>query len=321
MPFIENNWQLIMAITGAAIALGVTFTEKLAKRKNTRVLLILAVFGFLIYTVQQLMQTELDNNRELLIIDIKKTVHGTHDIVVGLADSLKGRALAELGEELFTINDDPDAAPNVQLEAIDKTSVDKWRRYAHWVDATKRREGVVPCLSLTLNARHRYMVELVLAFLLTDAKTQGAIGDALLSHDLSRWRAFPDDDFVKQYGLKPQSLGYVLFFDGGPDKLIAYASAEELVEELYIKKIMGWAKKIENELNKKQDNAKEALKELFSSVSTSVETTADIPDIVKMMIKEDVAEVTVWEDRKKYLVKLQHLIKLAKEGVGPVSLD
>lgn len=314
MAFIENNWQLILAISGAVIALGVTFTEKLAKRKNTRVVLILAVFGFLVYTVQQLVQTELDNNRALLIKDIKKTVHGTYDIVVDIADSLKGKALAELSDELFTISDDPVAARDVQIKAIDKTSVDKWSQYANWVEATKQRKGVVPCLSLTLNAGHHYLVELMLAFLLTDAKTQGVIGDVLLSYDLAMWQAFPDDDFVKQYGLKPQSVGYVLFFEGGPDKLIGYANAEELVEELYIQKRMGWSKKTENELNKKQDNAKEALKEIFSSVSTSVETTADISEIVKMMIKDDVAEVTVLEGRKKYLVKLQHLIKSAKEG-------
>ena len=306
------NWGLILAIAGAAIALAITFTEKLVQYKKTRLILILAVFGFLIFIVQQLMQAELDKNRQKLVEDIQNTVDITYDLVKGISRNVKG-GLADWGEKLVTINEET-KEPEKRIENFDKGSVDKWPNYAEWVRRKKSEKGVMPCLSLTLNAKHIYAVGLVQAFLLTSEETKEKIASVLKS---GQWQNFPDNDFIKTFGLRPNSVGCVLFFeDRGlkTKRFLGYAQADKFVEELHFKQQIDLSSNIEGQLNKEHDKPEIFLENMFSSVRTSRVESSNVEDIVETMLEKDIGEITVLQENQKYLVKLKQLVRLAKAG-------
>lgn len=313
MNSIFDNWYVLLGIAGAAVSLSASITDKLSGRKKTRMLLMLAVLGFLVFTVQQLLQSNLDATREKLIDQIRTTVTETREIVGNLAARLKDLPLDALGSRLFTIEDDPQAARAMRIEAMAKGSVSTWETYASWLSRTKQEAGVAPSLSLTVNGSHYYLPGLVQAFLLTDSDSgiRSAIR-AVISGRPKDWEAFPNENFVHDFGLAPRSVKYVLFFDGSSTNLIGYAEAGRFVEELYAKQRLGLTEHVKSLLNDPVD-ADRLAKEFLSFEKAVVVAQTDIAEIIQTMLKQDASEVVVTEQRGRYLVKLLKLVRVAEK--------
>ncbi|MFX0201601.1 MAG: hypothetical protein ACFFCW_36255 [Candidatus Hodarchaeota archaeon] len=309
LNFLTDN-ALVIGIIGAIVAFFLAITETIAKRKKTRYVFVLAILGFVILILQQVIQYSSEKSSSEIIGYIKQNVEDTRVTVDKIAARLETVSLENLGKELVSVESNRQAAQSVMF-AFSKGSPEKWPLYADWLSEMQQKKNSLPCLYLTLNANKRYRIGLLLAYLLTGTDNRIRLAMHEIVGERDKWKVFPDNEFIKQFGIAPDAVQYVLFYDRNPSNMIGYADAKDFVKELLLYRSLGQSQKIETLFNSPQDDARKALRQKFSSVKTHIVIERDISKIVNTMIEEDTSEIAVIDQQRRYLIKLERVIKLA----------
>ena len=327
VEFVRQNPLLVLGIAGASISFLISLLEFISERKTPRRIFLLVILGFLILIGQQAVEFVQERNAEAIaktekallaaneetrtkiIEQIQSNVQVTRVTVESIAVRLQAVPLSSLGNELVTI-------ANTELreaETFAKGAPEAWPAYADWIQQEVE-GGREASLTLTLNAHGSYDVGLLLAYLLTASATRADIAGVVRSP--SDWDKFPSPEFLTRHGTNVQGAKWVLFFDGNPSTLVAFADATSFAHELTIlAQRAADRREIERLLNDPTARpAAEALAAKFASVRTDILHESQADQVVSKMIEEQIAIAAVVPDGgPRYMVRLERMIKVATQ--------
>lgn len=329
MNFIQGHLLLVLTIVAAVISFLASLIGIVFKKKPVVILATLAILGFAVGITYQLyaynekqetarrsaaekqIQEAAQRARDNVIKEINLNVIETKITVAAIADRLKTSTLREIGTELVTIRSSS-TGHFEETAAFAKGSDVMWAIYADWLGSV-RQSDVAPSLSLTLNGGHQYNSGLLLAYLLTSDGTRGDLSRVINDHE--SWYTFAAEKiYLKNFKPKTGHLGWVLFYDGSGDNLVAFADAQAFTQELMVYHRLGQHHRIENLLNTRLAKPAEALQQVFSSVRTAVFATRSPADLVRVMIEEQLAVSVATGEKQPYVARLERMIQLAAEG-------
>jgi hypothetical protein len=310
MPlFLQENALLVLGLTGAVISFLIFLTEKIARKKNARIVVILAAMGFLILTGQQVIEHLKEKNRNLLneartniVKDIRLKVTKTLTLVEQLSGKLKGQSPEKIGVEIVQSE-----KPNNLLE-FGKGPPGEWHDYAGWLEASRGDDMKVTCLTMTISANRHYDIGLLLAYLLTNSETKRYIRQEVIEG--LRWESFPDREFIDRFKVPNPDVDYVLFYHGDQKNLIAYADARLFASELMLYAQTGGKAIIESVFNRKYPESIKDMKKYFKSFQAHVAEGKDAYAVAEEMLNKRINEMAVRYDGKLFLVNLANIVKI-----------
>ncbi len=315
MALLSENLGLIFGLAGAAIALGISLTERISQKPSRRLLSLLAVLGFLAFATQQLITTSLDkqskilkSNRAEIIAEIRGTVHRTEDIVTELNSRLSDSAISDLGDRLVTVESDR-AREAVEVLSYGKGDVQAWNSYARWVKANRAAAGRQLCLTFDVNAGRHYRVGLILAYLFTAPETESQVRKILQE---GAWETFDEQPLVDRFLLDWRGVTCVLFHKGTSGPIIAYASARDFALEILLQQRVGQGASLEQLLNEPRGDIERALSNGLSSVKMSIVRTSQVEAVVQAMIEEKWPECVAETSVGHFLVSLERVVRAAR---------
>ncbi len=305
--FVQENVVFILAITGAVITFLIFLIEKLIKKQKLKFLLIFAALGFLAITGRQIIEHIEKKNKDLLeqkkveiVSEILNNTRTTLTLVEQLSEELSDVSPEKIGIELVqSTNHD-------ELYQFFKGTRSLWQRYSMWLESFKPQENKVPCLSFIINANNHYNLNLILAYLYTNAKTGSYISNVMSNE----WWSFPDSYFIDQFGIPDLKIKYALFYDGVSKKLIGYADANLLSKELLLFLKTGKKDLVENILNRRDSNFLLNMSKYFRSFKSDVTEKKDAYLTAKEMLDRKINELVVVYEEKVYLVNLSNIVKV-----------
>ena len=326
LPFIQANPLLVLGIVGAVLTLIASIYGVVAKKKAISIVATFMVLSCLVVVAKELIsynqaqqkalleenrrehQKLLDATRQQLIEDIQTNVVQTRVTVLSIAARLESVPLEQMGTPLVTVRSAGGPVEEVEeILAHGKGPPGAWAAYADWLQRVTAQEGVRACLSLTLNRGSHYVTGMLLAYLYTDAATRDAIAPLMR---MGGWDSFPDQAFTEKHGIEPPAIDCLLIYDQEPGRLIAYAKAGDFVSELLAYQKQGLATQVERALNRQPADMRE-IRRFFPSLRENVLRGDRSELLVKTMIEQQLAEATVVERDRTYLLQLERVIMLA----------
>lgn len=317
IKFVTTNPLLILAIIGTTITFIVSVSQNVSTKRPRRLLVVLAVLGFVVLLVQQLLQfgrahdaVLVEQARNKTINEIKSGVFETKGIVQQIEANLAGFSLAEFGTKVITVveNEDEELREVENILAFGKGPPSVWFKYKDWLTAVLGATDKAPCLSINIGADGHYNVGLLLAYLLTAPHTQDVIRPII---EDGTWDNIPANELLNQLRLNGPRLKCALFFDRDTENLIGYADVLEFSSELIAYTDLGRKVDVENVLNNPHVNASDALTDFFQSVKPYVTTKPTIKEVVHAMLEQQTSEIAVMTDKGIDLVKLEKVVQLA----------
>jgi hypothetical protein len=326
LTFIQTNPLMVLGIVGAVLTLIASIYGVMAKKKAVSIVATFMVLSCLVVVGKELVsynqaqqkalleenrreqQKLLDATRQQLIEDIQTNVIQTRVTVEDIAARLASVPLAQAGTPLVTVRGAGGPVEEVEeILAHGKGPPGAWAAYADWLEGVSAQQDRRACLSLTLNRGSHYVTGMLLAYLYTDAATRDDIAPLMR---MGGWDNFPDQAFTQKHGIEPPAIDCLLIYDQEPGRLIAYAKAGEFVSELLAYQKQGLEERVEDALNRQPADMAE-LRRFFPSLSENVLRGDRSELLVKAMIEQQLAEATVVERDRTYLLQLERLIMLA----------
>jgi len=324
--FIKANLLLVLTVVGAALSFLASFIGLVAQKKPVLILSVLAVLGFVVGITFQLsnfaqvqekarraeaeaqIKEAAQRARDGVIQEIKINVEATRVTVEAIAQRLQTASLQEVGIPLVSIK----TGGSVDFEetmAFAKGSPEMWTQFADWL-ATVPQAKAAPCLFLVLNAGHHYDGGLLLAYLLTSQATRGDLLSVVRNYQA--WHSFAAEPlFLKNFTPQTGHLGYVLFYDGPTQKLVAFAETEAFAQQLMVLHRLGQHPMIERVLNDRHADPAVELRRVFPSVQTAVFATERPDELVRAMIEQQLPLAVAAAGPRPYVARLARMIQLA----------
>jgi hypothetical protein len=326
--FVSDNILIVLTIFGTIISFLASFVGIISKKKPITILAVLAVLGFTVgiaYQVYDYNQRQEDKRqkaadeqiaeaaqqaRDNVISEINWTVQQTKITVDSIAKQLNTTTMNEVATELVSIRTSG-AIDFEETIAFAKGSPGMWSKYAGWLSSVGRIKAE-PSLSLTVNANHHYDSGLLLAYLLTSEATSDSLKDVIKKR--SAWHNFSAQEiYLKAFTKHSAHLNWVLFYDKTTKKLSAFAEAKEFTQELIVYHNLKQHGRINDLLNGRGANTITELQKSFSSIQKAVFETSSPPELVKLMIDQQLAISVTSAGETPYIVKLVRMIQLAAE--------
>ena len=324
--FIQENILLVLSIIGLVLGFLASISEFVTKHKPVRLLVVVAVLGFVVAVSYQIYDFNLKQQearqkaaekqfektmqqaRDAIIEKIDLNVSATKITVESIAARLETTELSDVATEMVTVLT-TGGAHFEETAAFAKGSPDMWFIYADWLESLGNIK-VAPSLSITFNAGHHYDAGLLLAYLLTSQATRGSLEAVVSNH--GQWKTFnAEQPFLFNLNQATAQVDWILFYDKSEQHLIAFADAQAFIRELMVYHRLGKHQEIEDVLNQQQQQPITALQQKFSSIQTAVFKTGTPSELVQSMIEQQLAVSVAAAGPRPYIVHLERMIQLA----------
>lgn len=300
--------MLMLTILSAVLSLFGVLYEKTTQNKNLRIIILVAVLGF-IFSISQMTVKAIGDQasgREKHFIDsIITQVNAKTDTIQLKADTI----ITGLKSKNFT-----DVIPPLLLQQVsthgfhaegqfvDKGTYSDYKRYFDSVIDKRTAETANYALKITLNNGNYYKLNLILDYLLTTDRTTF---NMILSHNsFINDNIFGIGDF-QHFNKTVPLLKYVCFFDG-QNTLIGYADSKELVNELSLIYLQRQQDEFDARLNSDGVKTVTALR----SCKKLVLNTGNSQEIARTLIAKHSTECVTRVNQKYYKVNLTDIITI-----------
>jgi hypothetical protein len=326
---LENNIVLVLTILASVISLLGSMYDKVAKRKNLRLVLVLMFVVFSLATAKLViddiqkknsaqLKKQIEIRRDMIAEEIRGNVQEglkvglegldisrkTITLLEGLKSQLTGKPLSTIGVKLTGLGTE-------EMHIFQKGNIYELKPFVTKVEGLLHDDRKsLPAISLTLNAQRYYVPGLIMAYTLANGKNVDNIFN-LLKSGSERWETFPSDAFIKDYGPVDPLVKYVIFFDGNQNQLLGFADASMFMKEMLLYNQMGMYNRIEEILNVPGKATRETLSRFFRSFRPDVLIAADAYAVAKVMIDRNINETIAEYGNHYWLINLAKIVELA----------
>ena len=332
---LENNIVLIITILASVISLLASMYDKIAKKKNLRLVLISMFVLFFLATAKLViddiqkknsaaLKKEIETRRDMVAEEIRSNVQAGLEVsleglnisrkAVNLLEELKpqlsGKSIDTIGVKLTGIGTE-------EIHIFQKGNARQLRPFVSGIaNLLNEDPGTLPAISLTLNAERHYIPGMIMAYTLATGTNVNKIFEALDSGS-EKWKTFPSDAFIRDYGPVEPLVKYVIFYSGDENELLGFAEASMFIKEMLLYNQMGMYPKIEEILNTPGMATRETLGIYFNSFKPDVLTADDAYAAAKGMIERNINESIAEYGDHFWLINLSRIVELvsANEGV------
>lgn len=304
---------LITSILSALLTLVGVLYEKITKRKSLRVIILLAVFGF-IFAISEIAISKINadadkrdqDNRDSLLSQIrgfsKSALANTDTIKIALKNGNLGALGAEI--HLQQVNANSENLP-ADVFAVQKGNYADYKNYfTPLFENHSKAPGLSKnmALKITLGKTHIYKLNFILNFLFTT--NQQEFNTIKESNNYFSSNLFTLSDF-ESYQKNSVLFKYVFFFD---DKniLLGYSDSKDLVNELSIPYLSNQQKRFDMDLQNQPTRLIKGLKSFKGSIYNASNSKA----IANYLIKNKTSECVAVNANKYYKINLVDIIKI-----------
>lgn len=298
--------MIILSIIAAALSLFGVLYDKTTQNKNLRVIILVAILGF-IFSVTQLGVKAIGDDaagRQRSFIDsITARMNLKTDTVITF---LKSTNLQDVGVplKLQQVNTVDDALHmNTRFRQVAKGSYGDYLHYFNTLfnDANVNKDNYA--LSMTLSGSNKYKLNFMLNYLLTidlESFNQIKASNAFFNENY-----ILNSVFFEKFKAGSPIFKYVCFFDDR-NTLIGYANSKELVDELYPIYLENRRNNFDNRL--RTDPVK-TIQNLRSYKNLILQTN-NTKEIAKILIKAHKSECIAVDRQKYYKVDLTDIVEI-----------
>lgn len=318
---LSGNLTLILTILGSTVSLLASMYDKVAKKKNLRLILIAMFIVFFIATTKLVidelqknqkkqLQEQIETRREMVALEIRNSVRegleigkDTFDLLQDLESKLLGKSVDEIGVKLTGLGTE-------EMRIFEKGNVDEFRPFVMNIEELLKDDtGALPAISLTLNAERKYFPGLIMAYTLANTENMDRIYPSI-AQGPNAWDEFPSNEFIRDYGPVEPLVKYVIFYDGDNEHLLGFADASVFIKEMLLYRQMEMYPRIMEILNTPGMADRDSLKRYFKSFKPDVISSPDAYSAAKNMINTKTNEAIVEYGSQYWLVRLASIVKL-----------
>ncbi|MCD4747154.1 MAG: hypothetical protein K8R58_12730 [Bacteroidales bacterium] len=294
---------LLLSLAGASISLVLLIIDKKEDKKK-RIILTLATTGFLIFFGQQFLNyfsskasdqifKNLDDRTK--IINTKTTrIDSNISVLQVLISKLDNTSIDKIGIVVKSLDD------LENLYAFDKGNPEAWAKYQTWLMTPLNGKKA---LRFIVNTNRHYNYSLVLLYLMTDRSNLEFVRNTIDSYQ--NWSKFPQSsDWDLINSSKP--LCDLVIFENHNGKIIGFAKAKELLENLYQIKNN---QEFEYALNSENGDFENYATNNLTSFQISARGQS-IEEVSTCMINENISETVSYIESVRYYLNLSLLFEL-----------
>jgi len=325
---LKNNIALVLTILASVISLLGSMYDKVAKKKNLRLILVSMFVVFFLATVKMviddiqkknatLLKQQIETRRDMIAEEIRVKVQEgltiglegleiskkTINLLEELKPQLSGKSVSIIGVKLTGLGTE-------EMHIFQKSNIYALKPFVLKIEGLLEEDGnALPAISLTLNANRHYIPGLIMAYTLANRRNVDNIFDSL-KEGSENWDKFPSGAFINGYGPIEPLVKYVIFYNRNQNQLLGFADASMFIKEMLLYNQMGMYAEIEEILNDPGTATKETLSRYFKSFRSDVLTTADAYTAAEVMIDKNINETIAKYDNNYYLINLAKIVQL-----------
>lgn len=325
---LENNIVLLFTILGSVISLLGSMYEKVAKKKNVRLILLSMFVVFFLATAKLViddiqkknsaeLKKQIETRRDMIAEEIRGNVHKglkiglegleisrkTINLLEELKPKLSGKSVSTIGVKLTGLGTE-------EMHIFQKGNIYELKTFVSKVEGlTAEDRNALPAISLTLNADRHYIPGLIMAYTLANRANVDNIFNLLKSGSES-WSKFPSSAFIKGYGPIELLVKYVIFYNRNQNQLLGFADASMFIKEMLLYNQMDMYARIEDILNVPGMATRETLSSFFKSFRSDVLTATDAYAAAEIMIDKNINETIAEYGNHYWLINLAKIVEL-----------
>ncbi len=325
---LKNNIALVLTILASVISLLGSMYDKVAKKKNLRLILVSMFLVFFLATAKlviddiqkknsAILKEQIETRRDMVAEEIRGNVQEglkiglegleisrkTINLLEELKPQLSGKSVSTIGVKLTGLGTE-------EMHIFQKSNIYELKPFVRKVEGLLYEDRkALPAISLTLNANRRYLPGLIMAYTLANRMNVDNIFESL-KEGSEIWNKFPSGAFIRDYGPIEPLVKYVIFFNMNQNQLLGFADASMFIKEMLLYNQMGMYAQIEEILNVPDMATKETLSRFFKSFRSDVLTATDAYAAAEVMIDKNINETIAEYGDHYWLINLAKIVEL-----------